>query len=220
MQEKNNVGVLIVMALLFIGTTTPVLAEQNESFWSGWFGRSDSQRETFNKMKSDDEKGIRKHAAINSTIGEKKASKKALFSDKERSSIRSYYGRTSDDDDGREKHQDKHQNKHQNKHQDKHQDKHRGHNDHKTKNLPYGLQKKLARGGTLPPGWQDKLVRGEVLDGDALRYSEVIPDELARRLPRLNEGEAVRRVGDKVVRVVEGNGTILDVIDLADVFLR
>ena len=212
MQEKKNVGVLIIMALLFVGTTTPVLAEQNESFWSGWFGRSDSQRERFDKVKSGDEKGIREHEEMSSAISQKRASKKALFSDKERSSIRSYYGRNSDDDDGREKRQDKHQNKHQ--------DKHRGHNDHKAKNLPYGLQKKLARGGALPPGWQDKLVRGEVLEGEALRHSEIIPDELARRLPRLNEGEAVRRVGDKVVRVVEGDGTILDVIDLADVLLR
>ena len=91
---------------------------------------------------------------------------------------------------------------------------------HKKKQLPPGLQKKLARGGQLPAGWQTKVARGEVLDGDILRHSELIPDELARRLPALHDGEAIRRVGDKVVRVLEGNGTVIDVIDLADVLLR
>ncbi|MEO1896979.1 MAG: hypothetical protein ABGX36_04080 [Cycloclasticus sp.] len=86
--------------------------------------------------------------------------------------------------------------------------------------MPPGLQKKLARGGQLPPGWQTKVARGEVLDGDILRHSELIPYELSSRLPALRDGEAIRRVGDKVVRVLEGNGTVIDVIDLADVLLR
>ena len=33
----------------------------------------------------------------------------------------------------------------------------------KSKTLPKGLQKKVARGGELPPGWQKKLARGEVI---------------------------------------------------------
>ena len=32
------------------------------------------------------------------------------------------------------------------------------------KELPSGLQKKLERGGTLPPGWQDKLAKGQIVD--------------------------------------------------------
>lgn len=72
----------------------------------------------------------------------------------------------------------------------------------------------------MPPGWEAKVARGEVLDSDILRYSERIPHELARRLPTIRDGEEVRRVGNKVVRVLEGNGTVIDVIDLADVLLR
>jgi hypothetical protein len=85
--------------------------------------------------------------------------------------------------------------------------------------LPPGLQKKLARGGKLPPGWQNKVARGEVLDSEILRHSELLPYELTRNLPELRDGEEIRRVGDKVVRVLEGNGTVIDVIDLADIAL-
>lgn len=90
----------------------------------------------------------------------------------------------------------------------------------KGKSMPYGLQKKLERGGELPPGWQTKVARGEVLDQEILDHSERLPDALVRRLPELREGAEVRRVGDKVIRVMAGSGTVLDVIDLADIVLR
>jgi len=45
----------------------------------------------------------------------------------------------------------------------------------KKKNLPPGLQKKLARGGNLPPGWQKKVTRGEVLDWQLYRRSVKLP---------------------------------------------
>jgi hypothetical protein len=64
------------------------------------------------------------------------------------------------------------------------------------------------------------VARGEVLDGETLRHSQLIPEELARRLPALRDGETIYRGDDKVVRLIEGNGTVIDVIDLADVFLR
>lgn len=87
---------------------------------------------------------------------------------------------------------------------------------YKKKKLPYGLQKKLERGGELPPGWQNKVVKGEVLDGGLLERSVRVPEELTRRLPELRDGSEYRRLGDKVVRVLGGNGTVVDVIDLAD----
>ncbi len=87
---------------------------------------------------------------------------------------------------------------------------------HKKKKLPYGLQKKLERGGELPPGWQNKVVKGEVLDRDLLERSVRMPEELTRRLPELRDGSEYRRLGDKVVRVLGGNGSVVDVIDLAD----
>ena len=132
----------------------------------------------------------------------KKADKEnRLFDDEEREEIRGYY---------RAEGETKHKNKGK---------KDKGKKD-KGKSMPYGLQKKLERGGELPPGWQTKVARGEVLDQEILDHSERLPDALVRRLPELREGTEVRRVGDKVIRVMEGSGTVLDVIDLADIVLR
>lgn len=125
-------------------------------------------------------------------------SSRRLFSDVERSNIRHYYRRAAEN---------------KNEHQGKNKQP-------KQKQLPYGLQKKLARGGQLPPGWQNKVRRGEVLDANILSRSLGLPDELTRRLPAHEDGIVIRRVGDKVVRVLEGKGTVLDVIDLADIVLR
>ncbi|OUR66352.1 hypothetical protein A9Q80_07240 [Cycloclasticus sp. 46_83_sub15_T18] len=125
-------------------------------------------------------------------------SSRRLFSDVERSNIRHYYRRAAE-------------NKSEHKGKKKQP---------KQKQLPYGLQKKLARGGQLPPGWQNKVRRGEVLDANILSRSLGLPDELIRRLPAYEDGVVIRRVGDKVVRVLEGKGTVLDVIDLADIVLR
>jgi len=125
-------------------------------------------------------------------------SSRRLFSDVERNNIRHYYRRAAET-----------------------KSEHKGKKkQHKQKQLPYGLQKKLARGGQLPPGWQNKVRRGEVLDADMLSRSLGLPDELTRRLPAHEDGIVIRRVGDKVVRVLEGKGTVLDVIDLADIVLR
>jgi|GEM_PF-2121386 len=127
-------------------------------------------------------------------------SSRRLFSDVERSNIRHYYRRAAET-------------------KSEHKGKKKQHK-HKQKQLPHGLQKKLARGGQLPPGWQNKVRRGEVLDADILSRSLGLPDELTRRLPTHEDGVVIRRVGDKVVRVLEGKGTVLDVIDLADIVLR
>ncbi|WP_417222058.1 hypothetical protein [Amphritea sp.] len=91
----------------------------------------------------------------------------------------------------------------------------KGKGKHKPKSLPPGLQKKLARGGKLPPGWQEKVIAGEVLDQDLYRRSEALPYELERRLDHI-AGEEHRRIGHKIIRVLEGNGTIIDVIDILD----
>ena len=84
--------------------------------------------------------------------------------------------------------------------------------------LPKGLQKKLARGGELPPGWQKKLARGEVLSPELKASGEPVSDELEQVI---NQQDAVAaeviRIQDKLVRVSKGEGTVLDIIDLADV---
>ncbi|MBL4783743.1 MAG: hypothetical protein JKX92_16030 [Porticoccaceae bacterium] len=166
-------------------------AEHSESFWDRWFGRSEKVRDNDDV----DEKSKEKHQAKQKSDKHEKTPDR-YFSDVERSRISDYYRRD-----------DVYNNKGKK-------------NKNKKKQLPPGLQKKVARGGQLPPGWQSKVARGEVLDSDILRHSVLIPDELARRLPALHDGETMRRVGDKVVRVLEGNGTVIDVIDLADVILR
>ncbi|WP_432473230.1 hypothetical protein [Amphritea sp. HPY] len=85
----------------------------------------------------------------------------------------------------------------------------------KSRSLPRGLQKKLARGGELPPGWQKKVAAGEVLDEELYDGSEALPDDLDLILNRTG-GAEYRRIGTKVIKVLEGDGTIIDVIDIAD----
>ena len=79
------------------------------------------------------------------------------------------------------------------------------------KPLPPGLQKKLARGGELPPGWQKKVARGEVLDRSLYAASSALPPGVARQL-RHYEGTSVRRIDDRVVRIIDATGVILDVL--------
>lgn len=90
----------------------------------------------------------------------------------------------------------------------------------KVKSLPKGLQKKLARGGELPPGWQKKFQRGEVLDAETYRTAERLPTELLNRITGRDDAVELLQVGDRILRVTEGRGTILDVIDLTDRAMR
>ncbi|GAA0681840.1 hypothetical protein GCM10009104_03230 [Marinobacterium maritimum] len=86
----------------------------------------------------------------------------------------------------------------------------------KHKSLPPGLQKKLARGGELPPGWQDKVRRGEVLDADLYRHGERLPHRYLEQLGHGSEAVELIVLGDRIVRVAEGRGTVLDVVELTD----
>ncbi len=85
----------------------------------------------------------------------------------------------------------------------------------KQKSIPQGLEKKLQRGGKLPPGWEKKVVLGDRLDRDLYRQSEPLPDDLDRVIGRV-AGEENRRLGNKVIRVLEGDATVVDVIDILD----
>ena len=82
----------------------------------------------------------------------------------------------------------------------------------KQKSLPPGLQKKVARGGQLPPGWQKKVARGEVLDGDVYAGSNRLPQRILDRLPSGRDGTSIRQVDDRVVRIMDATGIILDVL--------
>jgi hypothetical protein len=87
---------------------------------------------------------------------------------------------------------------------------------HRYKALPPGLQMKLRRGGELPPGWEKKLVRGEVFDRDLYPYAERLPRRLLEPEGAFDDEIELLRVGNRIVRVLEGRGTILDVIDLTE----
>jgi len=84
----------------------------------------------------------------------------------------------------------------------------------KSRTLPPGLQKKMARGGDLPPGWQKKVARGEVLDPDVYRHAACLPEELIKKLPPAPDGTVLVKVEGKVIRLYEATRTILDVFDI------
>jgi hypothetical protein len=117
-----------------------------------------------------------------------------IFSSDEREIIEDYYNRNAKSEAG------------------KHKEKH--------KELPQGLRKKLARGGELPPGWQKKIARGEVLSADLRYQSTSLPDALLSRLPGSDTATEIVKLKDKVIRVSKGEGTIVDIIDLADLLMK
>lgn len=82
------------------------------------------------------------------------------------------------------------------------------------KELPPGLQKKVARGKALPPGWQKKVTPGQNLDYQVYRNGESLPDVLLRRLPPSPVGSEIIRIENKIVRLNSATRAILDVFDL------
>jgi hypothetical protein len=84
----------------------------------------------------------------------------------------------------------------------------------KRKDLPPGLQKKVARGKALPPGWQKKIAAGESLNYQVYRQGRSLPEELLRRLPQSPIGSEILRIEDKIVRLNSATRIILDAFDL------
>ena len=82
------------------------------------------------------------------------------------------------------------------------------------KNLPPGLQKKVARGKALPPGWQKKIEVGHSLDYHLYQQGESLPSLLLQRLPQPPAGSEILQVEDKIIRLNSATRTILDVFDL------
>ena len=76
--------------------------------------------------------------------------------------------------------------------------------------LPRGLQKKLARGKALPPGWQKKLARGRHLDYQVYRQGRPLPQELLTGLPAGPAGTELIQVAEAIIRVHTTSRTILD----------
>ncbi len=136
---------------------------------------------------------------VNSVTNHPEISK--VFSSEERSILNDYL-RNRALDQGRDTYSDNDHDKDK-----KHKNKHK-----KKKALPPGLKKKVERGGELPPGWQKKVAKGEVMDKDLYLASQRLPRDVVERLPNGPTGTTIRRIDERVVRVMDATGVILDVL--------
>ncbi len=84
----------------------------------------------------------------------------------------------------------------------------------KAKQLPKGLQKKLKRGGELPPGWRDKLIVGTKVDSRVLDNARVVYTSDYSKTDYKTPGTQVYKVNDKIIKVLSATNVILDVLDL------
>jgi Ni/Co efflux regulator RcnB len=84
----------------------------------------------------------------------------------------------------------------------------------KSRHLPPGLAKKVARGGSLPPGWQEKIVVGQPVPPEIYEHCEPLPKEVAIKLPVPPVGTVMVTVEGKVARILEATHEILDVFDV------
>lgn len=84
----------------------------------------------------------------------------------------------------------------------------------KQKKLPKGLEKKLARGGELPPGWKTKIKKGEVVDVNVLRHAKVVRSSDYSKAPYKTVGTEVYKVEDKIFKVIKATNVIIDAFDL------
>lgn len=84
----------------------------------------------------------------------------------------------------------------------------------KHKDLPPGLQKKVASGKALPPGWQKKITPGKSLDYQVYRQGKSLPEDILRRLPQPPIGSEILQIEDEIIRLDSATRTILDVFNL------
>lgn len=75
----------------------------------------------------------------------------------------------------------------------------------KEKQLPPGLQKKLARTGELPPGWENKLSVGEYLDGEVYSAADVV-------VPVDNHGVVTVEAEGRIVRLIQASREIVEIL--------
>lgn len=81
----------------------------------------------------------------------------------------------------------------------------------KQKKLPYGLQKKLERGGELPPGWKKKLKVGSVVSEDVLSNGKILDPKVLGDIPNTTYSK-IYKIQDKIIRINNATKVILDVL--------
>ncbi|MEA3498073.1 MAG: hypothetical protein U9R16_03335 [Campylobacterota bacterium] len=84
----------------------------------------------------------------------------------------------------------------------------------KGKKLPKGLEKKLNRGGVLPPGWRDKLIVGTKVDSRVIKRARVVRTSDYAQPNYKTPGTEVYKINDKIIKVLTATNVILDVLDL------
>lgn len=77
----------------------------------------------------------------------------------------------------------------------------------KKKKIPYGLQKKLNNGGTLPQGWQKKIQKGEVVEKDVLDNAVIVKNP---NIPDIKDTK-VYKVQEKIFRVADDTKKIIEI---------
>lgn len=85
--------------------------------------------------------------------------------------------------------------------------------DHKTRNLPPGLQKKVNNGGSLPPGWQKKLYRGNIFPHDLWGYTSPLNYNQVPRFGPPGNGIDYYSIGNRLLKLNRSDNRILDVMD-------
>lgn len=80
--------------------------------------------------------------------------------------------------------------------------------------LPKGLQKKVERGGELPPGWEMKLQKGAVLEQVVVDHGTPVPPEVKVTLPVGQSGSVDISLDGRIVRLHEKTRQILDIFEV------
>ena len=110
----------------------------------------------------------------------------------------------------KEKHQKKHQKKESRKFSTSDRQKLKGY----YRNLPPGLAKKQQRTGSLPKGWETNVHTGQRLPESYRPQLEPVPRDLEQQLQLGPVGTEIRRIGDKIIRLEQATGMIMDVFEL------
>lgn len=74
------------------------------------------------------------------------------------------------------------------------------------KDLPPGLQKKVARGGQLPPGWQKRVQVGEPLEPEIYQHREIV-------VPVDKKGLLTVRIDGKLIRLYEATREVVEILE-------
>lgn len=81
-------------------------------------------------------------------------------------------------------------------------------NQHKQKEIPHGLQKKLDNGERLPAGWEKKLAKGQIVDDHILHSGRILNTNL---YPNVINSD-IYQVENKIFRISRDTKEILDIL--------